>query len=267
MTRALPLVSFILVAFAAAGVLAADPQPLTFDSRSAGGPDSGAAMQIWHPAGTGPFPAMLVLHGCGGVYDNTRTWASRLASWGYIAVIVDSLRPRRIKSVCNVGGTPTPKIRAQDAFNAATYLRTLPDVLPDRIGAIGFSHGGSTVLVAAHTSEVPTDRGGRPFAAIVAYYPGCGSKQQRLPVTTDVLILIGKDDDWSSAVDCQKFVDARAGLPHEPAIKVYPGALHDFDRGGLPSFNNDHYTGGNPEAAADSFVRTKAFLAERLQAK
>jgi len=272
MTRALPLIGFLitgllLTGFAAASALAAEPLPLTFDAKSAGGPDSGSPLQIWRPAGKGPFPAMLILHGCGGVYDNTRTWASRLASWGYLGVIVDSLRPRNIKSVCNVGGTPTPKLRAQDAFNAVAYLRTLPDVLPDRIGAIGFSHGGSTVLVAAHTSEVPTDRGGRPFAAIVAYYPGCGGTQQRLPVATDVLILIGKDDDWSSAPNCQKFVEARAGLPHEPAIKVYPGALHDFDRGGLPSFNNDHYTGGNPEAATDSFVRTKAFLGDRLLAQ
>ena len=270
--RALPLPGFLialflLAALAATGAVAADPQPLTFDAKSVGGPDSGSPLQIWRPAGKGPFPAMLVLHGCGGVYDNTRTWASRLASWGYLGVIVDSFRPRHIKSVCNVGGTPTPKLRAQDAFNAASYLRTLPDVLPDRIGAIGFSNGARTALFAAQTSEVPTDRGGRPFAAIVAYYPGCESVQQRQPMATDVLILIGKDDNWTLAADCQKFVEASVGLPHAPAIKVYPGALHDFDRGGLPSFNNDHYTGGNPEAAADSFVRTKAFLRERLLAK
>jgi dienelactone hydrolase len=266
MTRALPLFGFLLAAFATSGAVAADPQPLTFDATSVGGPDSGSPLQIWRPAGKGPFPAMLVLHGCGGIYDNTRTWASRLASWGYVAVIVDSFRPRHVKSVCNIGGTAPPKLRAQDAFNAAIYLRTQPDIRPDRIGAIGFSHGGSTALVAAQTSEVPTDRGGHPFAAVVAYYPGCGSTQQRLPMATDVLILIGRDDDWSSAANCQKFVEARDGPPHAPAIKVYPGALHDFDRGGQPSFNNDHYTGGNPEAAADSFVRTKAFLDARLLA-
>jgi poly(3-hydroxybutyrate) depolymerase len=69
---------------------AVDLQPLTFDAKSVGAPNSGARAELWRPAGADPFPAVLVLHGCGGVEDNDRTWASRLAGWGYMALVVDS---------------------------------------------------------------------------------------------------------------------------------------------------------------------------------
>jgi dienelactone hydrolase len=87
------------------------------------------------------------------------------------------------------------------------------------------------------------------------------------PFATDVLILIGKDDDWTPADLCIKTVAARANQARPPAIKVYPGAVHSFDRGGLPRPYLGHMVGGNAEAAADSFAMTKAFLDARLKSK
>jgi dienelactone hydrolase len=88
------------------------------------------------------------------------------------------------------------------------------------------------------------------------------------PYVTDVLILIGKDDTWTPADLCLGTVAARAKDPHPPAIKVYPGALHSFDIGGLPMLSSSgHMIGGNAEAAADSFAMTKAFLDARLKSK
>ena len=259
-------VAAFAVVFAACAAGAADERPLTFDANSVGGPNSGATLEVWRPAGSGPFPAVVVLHSCTGVSDHTRSWAARLNGWGYVAVIVDSFRPRRQNTVCNFGGV-SYRIRGQDAFNAASYLRTLPYVMPDRIGVIGFSHGGSGAIWASLPIEVPTDRGGRAFQAAVAYYPECNPNPPRVDSATDLLILIGKNDDWASPEKCVKHVAARAGLPHAPAIKLYPGAVHSFDIGGAPRLYQDHMVGGNPEAAADSFAMTKDFFDARLKAK
>jgi dienelactone hydrolase len=242
--------------------------PLKYDAKSVGGPDSGAPLQLWLPPGDGPFLAVLVMHGCGGINDSHRSWAGRQVGWGYAAVIVDGFGPRNIRRICeNVDLFPTP-VRALDSHNAAIYLRTLPNIQADRIGIVGFSNGGGATLWAAIDERIPVGRGGRPFQAAVAYYPGCSGGKILEPFATDVLILVGKDDTWSAADLCLKTVAATAGQARPPAIKVYPGAGRSFDLGGLPTLTSSgHMVGGNPEAAADSFAMTKAFLDARLKAK
>jgi dienelactone hydrolase len=243
-------------------------QPLTYDAKSVGGPNSGAPLELWRPAGAGSFPAVLVMHGCDGVRDHYRSWAARLVGWGYAAVIVDSFGPRGLHSICERPDALLSAVAAQDTFNAAIYLRTLPDIQADRIGVIGFSHGGSTALWAAIAEQIPADRGGRPFQAAVAYYPGCSGGKIVSPFATDVLILIGKDDAVTTADRCLKTVAARANQALPPTIKVYPGAVHAFDIGGVPRPSPLGYMfGGNAEAAADSFAMTKAFFDARLKSQ
>ena len=43
------------------------------------------------PEGAGPFPAVIGLHGCGGMSDTTkRKLADELVGWGYVVLLVDS---------------------------------------------------------------------------------------------------------------------------------------------------------------------------------
>jgi Dienelactone hydrolase family len=127
MNRRSILIVAALGILAATGAVAAGSEPLRFDAQSFGGPNSSAPAQLWRPAGAGPFPAVLVLHGCGGIWDNQRSWAARLASWGYAAVVLDSFRPRNVRSTCNFGGNPVPRLRAQDAFNEIRDRHVDPD--------------------------------------------------------------------------------------------------------------------------------------------
>jgi dienelactone hydrolase len=250
-------------------------QPLTYDANSVGRPNSGAAMELWLPPGTGPFSAVLVMHGCSGIRDYHRAWARRLTEWGYAAALLDSFHPRNANSTCyDKMSNPRPALRAQDAFNAAIYLRTLPTIQPDHIGIMGFSHGGSTALYAALASGAPTDRGGGPFQAVVAYYPGCLLKVPGQPEkilgepASDVLILIGKDDDSTPAADCLKYVELQSAFSRVPTIKVYPGATHLFDATFRVYLDtHGHLLGEHPVAKADSLVMTKDFLDARLKVK
>ena len=56
--------------------------------------------ELTMPRGRGPFPAVMVLHGCDGVAWHSRDWARRVASWGYATLIVDSYTPRGQKVIC-----------------------------------------------------------------------------------------------------------------------------------------------------------------------
>ena len=215
------------------------------------------------PEGKPPFPAVVVMHGCNGVSPNTRAWARRLASWGYAALIVDSFSSRGIQQVCDRVKRLPGNERARDAFAAAAYLRARPDIDPERIGALGYSHGGWTLLNAAVEKQVKDARA-TPLRAIVAYYPFC--PQAAPPLATDVQIFIGDADDWAPPQNCPALVDKYAAdAPHRPALLVYPGAKHSFEVRAPDRMYFGHHLVFDAKAAEDSFKRTREFLDSHLK--
>ncbi len=226
------------------GLRLAIAQPLTFDASTVGGPASNARAELFAPAGAGPFSAVVVLHGCDGVHWHERLWAQQLTAWGYVAMIVDSFRPRGISTVCNHGMLVPPELQALDGFNAANYLRAQPNVGGEPIGVIGFSHGGWAVLKAV-LADMAGQASVKPFVAAVAFYPGCDPSRSAL--TTDTLILIGEAADWTPVDRCARWRDAVERNGHS-----------------LPHTFAGHYIGRDPEAAADALAETRRFFHNHL---
>ena len=54
---------------------------------------------IYRPPGEGPFPAVLVLHGCLGVRSKDTRWAESLRDDGYVALVVDSMTGRGLTTL------------------------------------------------------------------------------------------------------------------------------------------------------------------------
>src|SRR6516165_9024538 len=90
----------------------------------------------------GPYPAVVVLHGCGGISSHSSKIADQLGSWEYVALTVDSLGPRDIASGC--GGRSLDQ--AFDAYAALRYLSQLDFIDPARVAVLGQSMGGSAAL-------------------------------------------------------------------------------------------------------------------------
>src|SRR5262249_41664713 len=108
-----------------------EPQPATL------GADSSP------PAGGGPPPAVILLHGCGGVSPNMAAWAVWLRSQGYAALVLDSFGGRGLRYLCGDPRPLTGVMRAPDVFAAIATLKT-GNIDPNRVAAMGFSHGGRT---------------------------------------------------------------------------------------------------------------------------
>ncbi|MFY8113563.1 MAG: dienelactone hydrolase family protein [Rhabdaerophilum sp.] len=184
------------------------------------------------PAGAGPFPAVIALHGCGGLGSRGevmsarhRDWGDRLQAAGFVVVFPESFASRGLGSQCNVRDRDVrSKDRAYDAFATAEWLAARPDIQRSRIGLLGWSNGGTTVLSAARDIRRPK---GVDFKTAIAFYPGCRTMAEqdfrpRIPVT----ILHGLADNWTPAAPCQS-------LPGVTFIG-YPDAHHDFDYPNLP---------------------------------
>lgn len=143
------------------------------------------------PAGNGPFPAVIVLHDCGGVSQKDRGWEARLASWGYVAILPDSFGSRKKGNLCQDVEAVGARTRVQDAIGAAEYLATLPFVKKGHIGVLGFSHGGWTIMKGVQENAYWSAYG---IKAAVAYYPYCTAPQDN-NVVLPLRILIGEKDD------------------------------------------------------------------------
>ena len=137
---------------------------------------------LYHPDplvhGPGPYPAVVVLHGSGGMWSSDliangptshfQKWGQLLAGRGFLCVIPDGFNPRGIPgnfsgrrphnnpalddSVCS----PNYE-RPKDVVAALTYLKARSDFDGEHVGLLGFSHGSQTGLNAMLDASV--DRG------------------------------------------------------------------------------------------------------------
>jgi len=213
------------------------------------------------PLGDGPFPAVVVMHGCGGIHPNTKSyWPQRLTSWGYAVLVVDSFSTRNIDNTCQ---RYLPD-RVFDAYGALDYLATLPFVDAGHVALLGFSAGGIAALEAtkAEGNEQLMDR---KFKAAVGYYPVCAPHAGDATVPT--LILNGDVDDWSPVERCRQRISHLSGKGPPIELDVYPGAYHAFDAPDVatPKMILGHREEYDAPAAEQSFARVKTFLHQYLQ--
>ena len=256
--------------------------PVTFSNVTPGAPQEIVAALV-RPAGEGPFPAVVQLHGCGGLGAQSYRWARWLAGHGYVALVVDSFGPRNVKGDCRSGADePAITARFDDAFGGLRYLQSQPFVVSDRIAVIGWSQGG--VYAMAVINEPSLERAKKRgvelppvgFAAGIGIYPGGCFSLVTEQVVRPLLVLIGGADDWTPPEKCVEMVNAMKSRGADAEIVIYPGAYHYFDKEGqrqefLPEVENDNKPGGfgatvayQPEAAADAYRRVEAFLARHL---
>jgi len=183
------------------------------------------------PEGPGPFPAVILAHGCAGFGYGDRTWLPLLRDWGYATLTVESFASRGITGVCTTGSL-IPLQSVPDVYGALRRLATHPKIDAQRIVLMGFSHGGIVTLNAATAwaanSHAPA---GRPrFRGFIAFYPYCNNRYpERDAIAAPLRIHAGALDDWTPAQPCADWVDELRSRGHDAAITVYPGAHHSFD--------------------------------------
>jgi pectinesterase len=115
-------------------------------------------LDLYQPAGDGPFPAVLVVHGGGwdsGDRTMERPFAKRLAAAGFVTVPVSY----------RLGPAGRFPAALHDLKSAVRWLRAHAAELsidPDAIGAVGGSAGGHLVALLGATNDIPRFEGDGP---------------------------------------------------------------------------------------------------------
>jgi len=256
------------------------PQPLPV---TVAGSDVELTGFLYRPAGSGPHPAMLQLHGCAGFRnaagqpnESYRYWAEHWVRLGFVVLILDSFTPRGEKEICtqNIRKIRVNAERVRDAYAALDYLAALDGVDASRVVVQGWSNGGSTTLNAVTETAPGRKPGGPRFRAAVAYYPGCSQLvRTRWQPTVPLLIQSGGADDWTPAGYCEQIAQRARAAGAVVEIDVYPDAHHSFDRvrGAIRFLPNvgpggkGAHVGVHPEAREKALRRTTEWVLAQVR--
>lgn len=204
------------------------------------------------PKGTGPFPAVLVVHENRGLNPYIEDVARRLATDGFLALAPDGLFPvggypgndddgRKLQAGLDQG-----KLRT-DMLNSANYLKK-HELSSGKLGVTGFCWGGGTTNWLATTL-------GAEMKAGVPYY-GAAAETASVPaIKASLLIQYAENDQrindmWPAYEAALK----AANVPYE--AHFYPGTQHGFHNNSTPRYSE--------AAAKQSWDRTLAFFKKTL---
>ena len=213
------------------------------------------------PAGTGPWPGVVVIHEAFGLNSDIRSQADRLAAEGYLALAPDLYAGvswvRCLRSAfrqLHAGSGP-----AFDALDAARDLLAKRVDSTGKTGVIGFCMGGAFALLCAPRGEYS--------AASVNYGEVPKDAEQVLAGSCPVVGSYGTRDPMGAAQPKRLEAALTAlGVPHD--VKIYPGAGHSFMSrkprllAPLAAVTQMDY---KPEAAEDAWQRILAFFGTYLR--
>ena len=282
------LLAGCFAACSAAGLAQGQPVEVQVPSLDAPGGRVLVLRGFWFAApasvsGPSPTPAMLLLHGCGGMFDRQgrpalryTELAQRLGALGVHALALDSLGARGERELCTqpIGQRAiTQQQRRRDVLGALQWLAVQAGVDAQRLGVLGWSHGGSAVLAALNKRHPEVAAAGVQPSLAVAFYPGCSTELQRgFTAQAPLLMLLGEADDWTPAAPCKRLAESAAQAQDGPVPQwgSYAGAYHGFDGTEAVRLRKDVpngvrrgqgvHVGADPAARAAAALRLDAFL-------
>lgn len=203
-------------------------------------------LALYKPKGDGPFPALVLMHQCGGLgrpdgpWKNMSMleWAREGVARGYVVLQMDSLNPRNVGSVCQGPKNDVfPSRGIRDALLAASHVRKLPFVDPKRVAYAGFSWGGGVGLGISTRRSAELLGVPERYDAVASVYPPCvyypknGAPYTAIMPGIDkpLLVLLGGKDDETPPGDCTRLLTPLKDAGEKVEWHLYPDATHCWD--------------------------------------
>ena len=219
---------------------------------------------IYDTAYHGSRPGIVIFHDERGLGFYEKARAQQLASMGYVVFAADvygkGIRPQTLEAVRQeTDRLAADRVLMRLRANAAlSVLKSLPEVDPRKIAALGYGFGGLAALELA--------RSGADLAGVAVFYGrlDASSKASERNIKGKVLVLTGADDPYIPWRQVTAFQEEMRQAGVDWQLIVYGGAVHGFAN---PDAGYDKAAGAAYDRQIDkrSFVALKYFLTELFE--
>lgn len=218
------------------------------------------ANTAFKPSGSGPFPAVVLMHSCGGVRNpHIKQHAQTLLKAGYVVLVTDSFEPRGVQNCATriVSGSAG----VADAYAALAYLAAKPFVDKSRVYQVGYSWGGIVSTMLASPQSAAIVGSSLRFAATVSNYSNCSYQDRYQLVLRDsdrpFLMLMGENDQELPPATCFPLLTEMKAKGSPVEWFVFPGATHSWDKPSQPERGYVY----NERVTAEATAKMLEFLA------
>jgi carboxymethylenebutenolidase len=203
------------------------------------------------------LPAVIMIHENKGLNDNIKNMANLLAKEGFVVLAVDLFNGevttnQTRASELSQSIRDNPDVAISNLQGAVKYLKSLPNINPERIASLGWCFGGQQSLQLALNSE------DHPLSATVIYYGRLVTEPETLSkIKWPVLGIFGDRDESIPVTTVEQFEDTltKNGITNE--IYIFQGVGHAFAN---PS--GDNYA---PNETKNAWQKTLTFLNKYLK--
>ncbi|RMH35318.1 MAG: dienelactone hydrolase family protein [Nitrospirae bacterium] len=209
------------------------------------------------PHGVSRAPAVIVVQEWWGLNDHIKDIARRLAREGYVAIAPDlySRLGHKVTADPNEAGRLMNSLAQEDGLKdlkaTLAYLKTRPEVDPNRLGITGFCMGGGyALMLPCVTTDIK--------AAVPFYGPIPNPDTPLQQLSAPVLYIYGEDDGWITKADVERLKAALKKYNKPGEVKTYPGCPHAF-------FNDTRPDVYKPAEAQDAWSRMLRFFDQHLR--
>jgi carboxymethylenebutenolidase len=221
------------------------------------------------PAGTGKFPAVIVLMEAFGLNKWCKSICDRLAQSGFAAIAPDFYRGTTYQYTDVASAIAKLKTLNDDAImsdvgKSLDFLSSKAEIDANGVGVIGFCLGGRYAFLT--NAVYPTK-----IKAAISFYGGgidaapgnpLGQKSllDRVPaMQSPMMLMYGSEDKMIAADEHGRIATALSKAKKRYILNLFPKAGHGF-----MSDRRDSYA---PEAAAEAWLMTTGFFSQNLKPK
>lgn len=219
------------------------------------------------PEDAGRHPSVIVNPGAGGMSAKDLDVGRRLARGGYTALVVDPFssipegklpEERSFQTLLPLFRTLDDRSYMISLDNAYAYLNSLPNVVPDHLGVLGFCASWS-ILFACQNPKVK---------ACISFYNNLRYREMaradrtvqpidRIPNLWSPLLCHWGDQDASTPVSYMEDLrKVAAQYKKDVEVHIYPGCLHGFvEPGGAYREKEAELAWGRSMAFLDKHLR------------